>query len=187
MASTVGHQTYDENLLASAPAATKAQLQSGYNPDLLVEKHTPPPSRPSLTTPAPVRDGRDLESQSIPPKQPFYRTKKGIIIIVVAIIVIIAVVVGGAVGGSKKKNNNLTTSNGQGTPSSSANNTSSAAGDSQVVGAPGPTPSSASGVASTTISNAVTLPHFSLPIATPSAAPQGPGTNQEAGLFSGFS
>lgn len=102
--STQGHQAlYDETLLAAAPAATKKQIQGGYNPDLLQEKVTP-----SVTPPP--RNVRDVEAQlpsrevSITPAPtPFYRTKKGVIIIaVVAAVVIIAAVVGGAVGGSKK-------------------------------------------------------------------------------------
>ncbi|KAH9476568.1 hypothetical protein JR316_0010480 [Psilocybe cubensis] len=108
MASNGGHQQeYDAALLASAPAATKAQLQSGYNPDLLVEK----PSTPT-------QQGSDLEA-ALPPtanpthttanahrmqqRQPFYRTRKGIVIIVIALVVVIAAAVGGGVGGSKKK------------------------------------------------------------------------------------
>ncbi|KDR78007.1 hypothetical protein GALMADRAFT_244978 [Galerina marginata CBS 339.88] len=198
MASTVGHQGYDESLLASAPVATKAQLQSGYNPDLLVEKHTPPPSRQGIT-PAPARDGRDLESQAVPPKAPFYRTKKGIIIIAVAVVVVIAVVVGGAVGGSKKKNKTLasdvqgagTQSGAPASNSTSASSSSTTAGNSQ--GVAGPSPSSSSGDASATLSKLFPsgIPSgFSLPITQPITQPTTLpqlGVNQEVGPFAGFS
>ncbi|KAF8153761.1 hypothetical protein B0H34DRAFT_799719 [Crassisporium funariophilum] len=103
---SAGHQ-YDESLLASAPVATREQLQSGYTTDLLTEKATPPTSRRDLeaaTTPMVVN--REV-AHTTPVKTPFYRTKKGIIIIVVVVLVIIAAVVGGAVGGSKKKNPQL--------------------------------------------------------------------------------
>jgi len=97
--SSVGRLDYDENLLESAPAATKAQLQSGYNPDLLKDKPTASmSSRQDLTLPP----NRDAEKQLPPPKTPFYRTTKGILIILVAAAVVIAAVVGGAVGGTKK-------------------------------------------------------------------------------------
>jgi len=100
--------SYDSTLLASAPAATKSQLQEGYATDLL-EKPVPSPgqSRPDLHDQS-NNAQRDIErQQALPPaKVPWYRTKKGIIILAVALIVIIAAAVGGGVGGSKKKKNN---------------------------------------------------------------------------------
>ncbi|KAF8809970.1 hypothetical protein BYT27DRAFT_7187300 [Phlegmacium glaucopus] len=107
---------YDESLLASAPKATKAQLQDGYNPDLLVEKN-------SSSVPASVIDpeaanhhanavGRE-EGAVLPPtkKLPFHHTQKGIIVIVVLVVIIIAVVVGGAVGGTRAKHGSKIASN----------------------------------------------------------------------------
>ncbi|KAF5329542.1 hypothetical protein D9619_009363 [Psilocybe cf. subviscida] len=103
--------SYDSTLLASAPAATKSQLQEGYATDLL-EKPTASPSqsRPDLHNGSSSNIHRDVERQQpLPPtkaKVPWYRTTKGIIILAVAFIVIIAAAVGGGVGGSKKKKNN---------------------------------------------------------------------------------
>jgi len=105
MPSNTGHRDYDANLLASAPVATKAQLQSGYNPDLLAEKTTPPPSKPDLEArgSSPVVQTDYERPIPIPPKVPFYRTRNGIIAIVVVLAVIIAAAVGGGVAGSRKK------------------------------------------------------------------------------------
>jgi len=105
MPSQSGHPDYDANLLASAPVATKAQLQSGYNPDLLAEKGTPPSSRNDLEARgrSPVERVDDEHPTPIPSKVPYYRTRKGIITIVVVLVVIIAVAVGGGIAGSKKK------------------------------------------------------------------------------------
>jgi hypothetical protein len=107
--------SYDSTLLASAPAATKSQLQEGYTTDLL-EKPTASPahSRPDLhdgrdSTTATPNHQRDVERQqafAAPAKVPWYRTTKGLIILAVAFVVIIAAAVGGGVGGSKKKKNN---------------------------------------------------------------------------------
>jgi hypothetical protein len=109
--------SYDSTLLASAPAATKTQLQEGYTTDLL-EKPTASPahSRPDLhdgrdSTSGTPNHQRDLERQQAfaaapPTKVPWYRTTKGLIILAVAFVVIIAAAVGGGVGGSKKKHNN---------------------------------------------------------------------------------
>jgi len=110
---------YDESLLASAPKATKSQLQSGYNPDLLVEKTSSTPTSAvdpeiaNLRSPVVRRDGAGADFPLTEQKVPFYRTKKGIIIIItVLFIVIIAVVVGGAVGGTRKKKSITINSNG---------------------------------------------------------------------------
>jgi len=164
MASTAGHQDYDANLLASAPVATKAQLQDGYDPVLLAEKQTPLPSRRDLEAGVPAGETRD--TAITPTKQPFYRTKKGIIIIFVAVIVIIAVVVGGAVGGSshKKKTTSASDSQSGGPPpsSTSSDTTTNSSGENntqQVVGgAPSsrpaaPDPNSTVGPPSTTSSS----------------------------------
>jgi len=100
--------SYDESLLAKAPKATKAQLQDGYNPDLLVEKtsSTPPASAAATVDPELANRVPTPQSSSAPltkKKVPFYATKKGIAIIVVLVIaVIIAAVVGGVVGSRKK-------------------------------------------------------------------------------------
>ncbi|TFK37309.1 hypothetical protein BDQ12DRAFT_685651 [Crucibulum laeve] len=93
--------TYDESLLASAPAATSAQLQNGYNVDLLSPgKATPPVTR---DTEAAYASKEHVHHLATPQRRtPFWRTTKGIIIMVIAALVVIGAVVGGAVGGSKK-------------------------------------------------------------------------------------
>jgi len=143
---------YDAGLLASAPEATKAQLQAGYNPDLLVEKTSSTPTTPLVSDPEvasrPLTAAqRSREFESVPAtktKTPFYATKKGIIIIVVVVIVIIAVVVGGAVGGTRKKKSlnssslNSTSSNSPISSSThgSVGSTSSSTGGTQQSGVP---------------------------------------------------
>ncbi|KAI0752032.1 hypothetical protein C8Q74DRAFT_348762 [Fomes fomentarius] len=112
---------YDERLLASAPAATRAEKQEGYNIDLLEDgrknnnirstTNTPPPV-PVLSTdhsqaeaggyttaPVPTRNGY----ASVAPPTPWYKTRKWLIIFLVGGVVIIAAVVGGAVGGTVGK------------------------------------------------------------------------------------
>ncbi|KAB5593764.1 hypothetical protein CTheo_2844 [Ceratobasidium theobromae] len=125
---TGGNQlVYDEKLLEVAPEVTRGQRQEGYDADIL--NPTPPPAS---RTPAPAQSlshPTDLESGGSgndkhlvaggydpvgrPPKQPFWKTPKGLIIIAVVVIVIIAVAVGGGVGGaaSRNKNNSNDTSN----------------------------------------------------------------------------
>lgn len=129
--------SYDESLLASAPKATRSQLQvglnwnkllfsnddndgfnkDGYNADLLVERK---PSTPTSSAVDPELAAnyrlplvqQEREESPLPltkQKVPFYRTRNGIIIIIVAVVVIIAVVVGGAVGGTRKKGSTSST------------------------------------------------------------------------------
>jgi len=159
---------YDESLLASAPAATKKQLQHGYNSDLLAEKPvaaTPPASNSRqnsrLDLEAYPQDGRS--TSAIPPLEkptPFYRTKKGIIILIVAFVVIVAAVVGGAVGGTKKKSSNSNVGVGVG---------GTAPSGTQGVG--GKTPSStSSGASHSTASSTSTT---TSPITTGSSPPGG--------------
>ncbi|CAA7263953.1 unnamed protein product [Cyclocybe aegerita] len=118
MTSSAGHPEYDANLLAQTPAATKAQLQGGYNADLLNEKTTPSPSPPSRRTTGDVEAARPTPAAAppSPPKAPFYRTRKGIITIVVALIVVIAAVVGGAVGGTRNRSSSTLASDQTGAP-----------------------------------------------------------------------
>ncbi|TFK50578.1 hypothetical protein OE88DRAFT_269911 [Heliocybe sulcata] len=126
---------YDERLLASAPAATRAEKQEGYNIDLLDEEpsragrastthdHTggyvqgnrysgaaSAPDTPSLEEkPGPLSRGRT----------PWWRTATGIAVLVILSLIIVGAVVGGAVGGSlgsRKSQNDLA----EGSSSSSA-------------------------------------------------------------------
>jgi len=125
---------YDKDLLASAPAATKAQLQEGYTTDLLDPNHgkTSSPHLPQSEQ-SPLAPQADAERSVSPGKElngyvsstkpvPFWRTSKGIIIIIVAILVVLGAVIGGAVGGTRtsKKNNQVTSNNGT-TPNQTTN------------------------------------------------------------------
>lgn len=122
-------QDYDANLLASAPQATKEQLQvcvqvfhdvpranaaplqSGYTTDLLkpkkkqsrrakdVEDGLASPKKQSR--PSATTESSPAPSKMAPP--PFYRRKMGIIVIVIVAIVVLAAIIGGVVGGTKKK------------------------------------------------------------------------------------
>jgi len=119
MSSTTGH--YDQNLLAAAPVATKAQLQEGYTTDLLNPDHgkaTPPPSA-SLADPERGLVNKEYVTTTRAP--PFWQTRKGIIIIVVAVLVVLAVVIGGAVGGTRNSHKNP----GSGIPTGTTNSTNS--------------------------------------------------------------
>jgi hypothetical protein len=121
---------YDENLLASAPQATKAQLQGGYNPDILVEQTSSIPASPAVdpeVAEQPLIPAPRQSEDALPltkKKVPYYATTKGIIIIVILVVVVIGAVVGGAVGGTRKKktSSHSTSSNGQGFASTSASN-----------------------------------------------------------------
>jgi len=125
--------SYDESLLREAPAATREQLQEGYNPDLLIAptrhksvrqqsplQSTPPGAAPPAL-PAFSQHGSGLEHGNVVPvgksfnsydllseKPPegtsFWGSKTGKIIIgVIIALVIIGAVVGGAVGGTVGK------------------------------------------------------------------------------------
>ncbi|KAF8351684.1 hypothetical protein F5887DRAFT_218400 [Amanita rubescens] len=131
---------YDESLLREAPAATREQLQEGYNPDILIApmghksvrqqsplQSTPPgaapPSLPALSHSSSmelgnvVPVGRSFNSYDLtndmPRKVLFWETRKGILFggIIVAL-VIIGAVIGEAVHDAvgKKKTSKLATS-----------------------------------------------------------------------------
>jgi len=127
--------SYDEKLLASAPKATKAQLQDGYNSDLLAEK----PSTQAVDPEAANRIQTPVQGQEFTPftkkKGPFYTTKKGIIIIVVLVVaVIIAAVVGGVVGSRNKSQNSVAGADENGSGSRSTSSASSSASSSVAQG-----------------------------------------------------
>ncbi|KAF9023804.1 hypothetical protein BDZ89DRAFT_1136448 [Hymenopellis radicata] len=107
MPSTNGH--YDQTLLAEAQAPTRAQLQEGYNADILRPNRTPALNDTSSSGPRSTPASKEhlpIPVTQPPTKQPFWRTRKGMIIIAIAALVIIGAVVGGAVGGTVGKNNN---------------------------------------------------------------------------------
>ncbi|KAL9710782.1 hypothetical protein Ac2012v2_006319 [Leucoagaricus gongylophorus] len=109
---------YDEKLLSQAPEVSKADIQDGYNTDLLRE---PTVKRASTTRAVPLRSNsgslqgqyQDLESSKatlepeenvVKLRKPWWRTVKGIAIIAgIAIIVIIAIVIPAAVVTSRNK------------------------------------------------------------------------------------
>jgi len=105
---------YDERLLTSAPKATKAELQEGYNVNLLGSDNSDTPMNARTQT---ARDGNaSLEAVTPPTKEsypsysvPWYRQGKWRVFMLVGAIIVIAVVVGGAVGGTvnHKSNNKI--------------------------------------------------------------------------------
>lgn len=102
-----GH--YDQNLLAAAPKATKADLQEGYNVDLLDEgRRKPKSSTPPLSTGhADLENGKEIyTSSAAAPKSRFKLTQKTVILIVIAVVIIVGAVVGGVVGGTHKSHKN---------------------------------------------------------------------------------
>ncbi|KAF8904913.1 hypothetical protein CPB85DRAFT_952558 [Mucidula mucida] len=120
MPSTNGH--YDQALLAEAQAPTKAQLQEGYNADILRPNRTPVRNDTSSSGPRSTPASKEhlpIPVTQPPTKQPFWRTRKGMIIIAIVALVIIGAVVGGAVGGTvgkKSNNDNSSTSSKSGNP-----------------------------------------------------------------------
>jgi len=134
--------SYDQNLLDEVPKATRAQLQEGYNVDLLeqpprrtssVRKPPPqtpqPPPGPVPLTPGIAETGSGPGEKLVSPthtsaaaKSPtsFWRTRKGVITVFIVVVIVIGAVVGGAVGGTVKKSNNNTV----GTTGTTGNTTS---------------------------------------------------------------
>ncbi|KAH0834126.1 hypothetical protein J3R83DRAFT_11416, partial [Lanmaoa asiatica] len=130
--------SYDQNLLDEAPRATRAQLQEGYNVDLLEQ---PPRRMPSVRSPLPqtpqpapltvpltpgIAETGLGEKLGAPtpaaskPRTSFWRSRNGIIAIVLIVLIVIGAVVGGAVGGTvKKSSNNSVSTTGTGSTSSS--------------------------------------------------------------------
>jgi len=103
MPSNTGH--YDQNLLAAAPVATRAQLQEGYTTDLLDPNHgkATPPHSASQADPERGLVHKEYAGHVTSRAQPFWRTRKGMIIIFIVAVVIVAAVIGGAVGGTAGK------------------------------------------------------------------------------------
>jgi len=131
--------SYDQTLLGDAPRATRAQLQEGYNVDLLEQPprrtssvRKPPPQIPAQLPPtAPLTPaipetvpGEKFASapyipQAPEPRTSFWRSRKGVITVVLIALIVIGAVVGGAVGGTvKKSSNNTTGTNNPGTSGS---------------------------------------------------------------------
>ncbi|KAL1937959.1 hypothetical protein VTO73DRAFT_12709 [Trametes versicolor] len=95
---------YDERLLASAPAATRAEKQEGYNIDLLDDRHAAPTSH--TPPPVPVLSANHTKAEAggyaypPPARLPWYKTRKWIFIMALGTVVVLAAVIGGAVGGT---------------------------------------------------------------------------------------
>jgi len=119
---------YDERLLASVPAASKAERQEGYNVNLL--DNEPQNSSPTTRNPpsklghsnggsskeALPRPYEPAEYDSKP--KPWHRQTKWRIAMLVGAVVVIGAIVGGAVGGTVGHNkNNTDTSTGPTTAS----------------------------------------------------------------------
>ncbi|KAI0742535.1 hypothetical protein C8Q80DRAFT_1189131 [Daedaleopsis nitida] len=107
---------YDERLLASAPVATRAEKQEGYNIDLL-DNDAKPNVRSTSATPPPAVSGLSADRSqaeaggyayapghngyaSTAPSTPWYKTRKWLIIFLIGGIAAVAAIVGGAVGGT---------------------------------------------------------------------------------------
>jgi hypothetical protein len=169
MPSTNGH--YDENLLKAAPAATKAEMQEGYNVDLLNQTRNRPETR-SRTTPAATASSSDpeLAAAKPPPRSvSFWGTNKGRYVILFIVIVVIGAVVGGAVGGTRKSKKNVSITE----PASSAHASGTAVNPSSLpTEASGDTPvgSSSSRPAATSAADTPQAPASSA-----AAQPVGPG------------
>jgi len=178
---------YDENLLEEAPAATRAQLQEGYNVDLLDERrpqrsrstHVPNATPPvSSTTPRPnvpvlgsqekFQERGSSPSPSSKKRLPFWRTTAGIITIVVVVIVIIGAVVGGAVGGTVGKHHSDAAVSSSSSSSASISSNTVASGV-QSMGGGGGGGVTTQGIAPGTDANGVN-PTTTPPDATPTAA-----------------
>ncbi|KAJ3480051.1 hypothetical protein NLI96_g8630 [Meripilus lineatus] len=139
---------YDERLLASAPVATRAEKQEGYNVDLLEGprnttsgKNSPPPVPPTVPLASNVDHAENgMRKQESYAKYaddtPWYKTKKGLIGIVIVVIVVIAAVVGGAVGGTVGKSNNNDNNNATASSTGGSNGPTSAAPEGNQGGAP---------------------------------------------------
>jgi uncharacterized protein HemX len=119
-------QEYDQNLLASVPAPTKAQIQGGYDTTILRQPSPVPPrqnsstpSRPS-TTPAHDIEGANHSKEHIATTSPasrtsFWRSTKGKITIAVVFVVVLAAVIGGAVGGKRSNKKSASSQSSAGT------------------------------------------------------------------------
>ncbi|KAI6118420.1 hypothetical protein F5141DRAFT_618358 [Pisolithus sp. B1] len=138
---------YDQNLLVDAPEASRAQLQEGYNVNILeggrtqrspsvrspVGSATPAPPPPVPQGPlvlAAAENGSKEQfvesggAYASKPRTGFWRSRNGTITIFVIILVVIGAVVGGAVGGTAKKAPVNSTGISNSTPSSSPSSSS---------------------------------------------------------------
>ncbi|KAF9062342.1 hypothetical protein BDP27DRAFT_294725 [Rhodocollybia butyracea] len=140
--------SYDTQLLASAPEATREQLQEGYNPNLLqsgkkkdVDAELDSPNGKEGYPPSTSFAQASSSRRAVP----WFRTTRGIIIIVVVALVIIAAVIGGAVGGTRHKHKNeLTVANSTASASSTSSSTSSNSSLSMATQGTGPTSTNSS-------------------------------------------
>jgi hypothetical protein len=142
--------SYDASLLASAPKATKAMVQEGYNPHILDESK----SKSAVIEPAQLEAASPreppLNSQQNKPKLPFYRTRTGIITIVIITLVILGAVIGGAVGGTRHSSSHAIDS----TSSAPASSTSATLGGGQGVQGAGSTTTTTTGTTTGTATGA---------------------------------
>ncbi|KAK7680801.1 hypothetical protein QCA50_016109 [Cerrena zonata] len=170
---------YDERLLASAPVATRAAKQEGYNVDLLDNSREVPKSGSSSPTPPAHASNIDHAEAQYPKEspsavlysshtqRPWYKTRKWIIIFTLLAIVVVAAVIGGAVGGTlsnKHKNN------GDNSAQSNPNGGSTSSGESGAdTGASGPQSGQASAATTGTTTTSPTS-------SATTTASQNPGT-----------
>jgi len=108
---------YDERLLDSAPKATRAEKQEGYNVNLLASDNSESPMNPRPTTA--THDGHGSLETGVPPNKegyisslpptPWYSRKRWRIALLIGAIIVIGAIVGGAVGGTVGSKNRTTT------------------------------------------------------------------------------
>jgi hypothetical protein len=116
---------YDRSLLVGAPSPTRADRQAGYDINALeqgryVTQHpfgnpivpaasNVPPTQPTAANPFEENYSRDPSPSPIPPKQPWWKTKRGRLILCFALIVFIGIICGIAAGVATAKNSRNTT------------------------------------------------------------------------------
>ncbi|KAJ3520334.1 hypothetical protein NM688_g9179 [Phlebia brevispora] len=106
--------SYDETLLAAAPALTRQEKQAGYSVDLLANDGRAaglmavpdaPPSSSHGHVEVPMSSKEVLDTYN-PTRTPWWRTRKWLIIFALLAIVAIGAIVGGAVGGTVHHHHN---------------------------------------------------------------------------------
>jgi len=169
---------YDERLLNNAPKATKAELQEGYNVNLLASDSSDSPM--NARTQATIDEHGPHEAGTPPNKEtypssysvPWYRQGKWRVLMLVVAVVIIGAVVGGVVGHVVSVNNRNNKSNAPKIPTS--NPSSSMSFDTSLVAPAQPT----DGPQLSTFSSSSSTPPPQLTTTGAAALPTGTGTGR---------
>lgn len=173
---------YDERLLDNAPKATKAELQEGYNVNLLASDTSETPI--NQRTQATVDDHHSLEAGTPPSKEgytsyavPWYRQGKWRAIMLVGGIIIVGAIIGGVVGGvlSSKHKNPSAVNSGNNPLSSTSQTGAGAQGPAQTMSS-----SSVSSLQATQGNGGPVLTTVPVSTSTPGAVPSPLATSHEA-------